>query len=58
MKKGTFNQISSTENKLCKSIPTYESEQLFGEQNEIIIKHQEAAYRLRITRNGKLVMNK
>ena len=39
-------------------IPVYTSEKLFGLKNEIIIKHEDNLYRLRITRNGKLIMNK
>ncbi|HBG28870.1 MAG TPA: hemin uptake protein HemP [Phycisphaerales bacterium] len=35
-----------------------ESSQLFGSDNEIMIRHQGSVYRLRITRNGKLIMNK
>ena len=35
-----------------------ESSRLFGESNEIMIRHEGAIYRLRITRNGKLIMNK
>jgi hemin uptake protein HemP len=36
----------------------YESPQLFGEHNEIQINHAGTIYRIRITRNGKLIMNK
>lgn len=32
--------------------------ELFGEANEIGILHEGATYRLRITRQGKLVLNK
>ncbi len=35
-----------------------ESSQLFGSDNEIMIRHEDSIYRLRITRNGKLIMNK
>lgn len=35
-----------------------ESSQLFGDNNEIMIRHEGSVYRLRITRNGKLIMNK
>ncbi len=34
------------------------SEQLFATQNEIVIEHQGDEYRLRITRNGKLILTK
>lgn len=36
----------------------YESPQLFGSNNEIQINHEGELYRIRITRNGKLIMNK
>lgn len=36
----------------------WSSERLFGDQQEIVITHGEDAYRLRITRNGKLILNK
>ncbi len=35
-----------------------ESSQLFGRNNEVMIRHEGSIYRLRITRNGKLIMNK
>ena len=35
-----------------------ESSQLFGRNNEVMISHEGSIYRLRITRNGKLIMNK
>ncbi len=38
--------------------PVFTSEQLFGGLNEIAIVHQGLTYRLRITRQGKLVLNK
>lgn len=34
------------------------SEQLFGARREIIIKHGEDAYRLRITKANKLILTK
>jgi hemin uptake protein HemP len=34
------------------------SEDLFGPENEIGIVHQGSMYRLRITRGGKLILNK
>ena len=58
MKKDDLKEKEVSENKLCENLPVYESEQLFGQQNEIIIKHRDAFYRLRITKNGKLIMNK
>lgn len=36
----------------------YNSDRLFQGQKEIIIQHEDASYRLRITRQGKLILNK
>ncbi|MBO6919213.1 MAG: hemin uptake protein HemP [Rhizobiaceae bacterium] len=36
----------------------YQSDQLFQGQKEIIIQHEDASYRLRITRQGKLILTK
>jgi hemin uptake protein HemP len=38
--------------------PSFTTEQLFGSATEIGIAHQGSTYRLRITRQGKLVLNK
>lgn len=38
--------------------PSFTTEELFGKANEIGIAHQGLVYRLRITRQGKLVLNK
>lgn len=38
--------------------PRYTSIDLFRGQNEILIEHQGAEYRLRITRGGGLILNK
>ncbi len=38
--------------------PVYESDSLFGDTNEVGIVHEGALYRLKITRQGKLVLNK
>lgn len=40
---------------LCHPI---ESENLFGDSKEIFIRHGEELYRLTITRNGKLILQK
>lgn len=37
---------------------TFTSAQLFDGQTEIQILHEQAIYRLRITRQGKLILNK
>lgn len=39
-------------------IPTFSSEQLFGSSKEIGIEHEDLLYRLRITKQGKLILNK
>lgn len=38
--------------------PLFHSPDLFGDQTEIRIDHKGEIYRIRITRNGKLIMNK
>ena len=38
--------------------PIVRSEQLFGSRREIIIKHGQEEYRLRITRADKLILTK
>jgi len=48
------SRYSNTE----QQIPLIDSSQLFGKEKEIMIRHEGAIYRLRITRNGKLIMNK
>ncbi|MCC6418363.1 MAG: hemin uptake protein HemP [Gemmataceae bacterium] len=35
-----------------------DARQLFGEQQEVWIEHEGACYRLRITRRGKLILQK
>lgn len=40
------------------SQPSFTTEELFGGATEIGIAHQGLTYRLRITRQGKLVLNK
>jgi len=39
-------------------MPLVDSKELFGGAKEIMIRHEGVIYRLRITRNDKLVMNK
>ena len=38
--------------------PVLQSETLFKGGNEVIIRHQGADYRMKITRQGKLILNK
>lgn len=35
-----------------------DSGRLFGQRHEILIRHAGEVYRLRVTRNGKLILNK
>lgn len=39
-------------------LPVFSSKQLFGSTNEIGIEHEGFFYRLRITKQGKLILNK
>jgi len=39
-------------------IPCIRSETLFGDMNEVVLVHEGQYYRLRRTRNGKLILNK
>jgi hemin uptake protein HemP len=38
--------------------PEYDTETLFAGRREIVIHHAGAAYRMKITRQGKLILNK
>ncbi|AQZ53159.1 hemin uptake protein HemP [Martelella mediterranea] len=42
----------------ARGLPVLESETLFQGRNEIVIRHQGAEYRMKITRQGKLILNK
>lgn len=39
-------------------LPRLQSRELFGSRNEILIEHQGETYRLRLTRNDKLILTK
>jgi hemin uptake protein HemP len=39
-------------------IRTLESSEIFRGANEIVIRHEGAVYRMKITRQGKLILNK
>lgn len=43
---------------LAASMPVLDSRKLFGPAQEIGILHQGSLYRLKITRQGKLILNK
>lgn len=40
------------------TLPTIDSDALFGGAREVVIVHGEERYRLRCTRSGKLLLNK
>ena len=53
-----LNQLS-TPSETAVSPPTaLRSEELLGGQREILILHAQEVYRLRVTRNGKLILTK
>lgn len=56
-KKQVFDSSSKADDNDSKP-KVYESPQLFGSHNVIQIHHENELYRIRITRNGKLIMNK
>jgi len=39
-------------------LPQYDTDTLFAGRREIVIHHAGAAYRMKITRQGKLILNK
>ncbi|MGQ0501003.1 MAG: hemin uptake protein HemP [Panacagrimonas sp.] len=42
----------------ARQLPRLKSRELFRDSNELIIEHQGQEYRLRWTRNDKLILNK
>lgn len=40
------------------ALPEYDTGTLFGGRREIVIRHAGADYRMKITRQGKLILNK
>lgn len=42
----------------ARPLRTFESAELFDGQREVQIRHKGALYRLKITRQGKLILNK
>lgn len=44
--------------RLLRRTAVIESEYLFAERNEVEIRHAGEIYRLRLTKNGKLILNK
>jgi hemin uptake protein HemP len=43
---------------LAENLPEYQASMLFAGRREIVIHHAGAAYRMKITRQGKLILNK
>ena len=44
--------------RLLRQASVIESDYLFAEKKEVRIRHDGQVYRLRVTRNGKLILNK
>jgi hemin uptake protein HemP len=44
--------------RLLENLPEYQASTLFDGRREIVIHHAGAAYRMKITRQGKLILNK
>lgn len=42
----------------AQTVRTIESAEIFRGQSEIVIRHDDFTYRLKITRQGKLILNK
>ncbi len=42
----------------AQAVRSFDTTELFGTDNEIEITHQQTVYRLKITRQGKLILNK
>ncbi len=58
-KKMNVNEKSARQgNSGSMSQRTIDSSQLFHDENEIQIQHAGEIYRLRLTKNGKLILNK
>ncbi|MFA5293174.1 MAG: hemin uptake protein HemP [Phycisphaerae bacterium] len=53
-----INNQNSSKPDNNRRVRLFDSNSLFGDDNEIMIRHDSSIYRLRITRNGKLIMNK
>jgi len=58
--KGASNYLASDPDNLVSGTPVriISSDELFKSETEIGIVHQGAMYRLRVTRGGKLILNK
>lgn len=47
-----------TDGRSAAVLSTIDSKALFGNNNEVLILHEGATYKLKITRFGKLILNK
>ncbi|MDZ7603570.1 MAG: hemin uptake protein HemP [Hoeflea sp.] len=52
------SSVRAIETPFAPKMPVFDSAQLFGPSSEIGILHQGSLYRLKITRQGKLILNK
>jgi hemin uptake protein HemP len=55
---GTSREGRSEERLANRTDGTFSTDQLFGGRDEILIRHGDDTYRLRITRTGKLILHK
>ena len=53
-----ISEASPTSKAANQTQRTFESHELFRGENEILITHDGAVYRMKITRQGKLILNK
>lgn len=53
-----LNRISPLANTPLANVPTLQSQHLFAMSNEIRIQHGGEEYRLRLTRNNRLILTK
>ena len=58
MQTGTHTAFRPTSLVSRPQLPRVRSEDLFRTSHELIIEHQGQEYRLRLTRNDKLILNK
>ncbi|MBD8556569.1 hemin uptake protein HemP [Rhizobium sp. CFBP 8762] len=55
---GKFDGTSAAGRDHSETLPTVSSAELFKGKAEIVIVHEDTTYRLKITRQGKLILNK
>ena len=54
----TNDAVSAMANGPAEPLPAYDTEALFAGKREILIRHAGADYRMKITKQGKLILNK